>query len=402
MKRIYHDLIEEHIGEHRQMLFLMGPRQVGKTTTCRSLVKEHKNFYYLTWDDSKDRELILQGPKAVAAQVGLEGLLGSTPVIVFDEIHKYADWKNFLKGFYDGFSDRLHILVTGSARLDVYKKGGDSLMGRYFLYRFHPLSVAEIVTPQLCESEIRSPKPITDDQFQALWHFGGYPDPYLKASDRFFNRWSNLRFQQLVQEDVRDLTRVQELKQLEVLSSLLSHQVGAQTSYESLAQKVRVTGHTVRNWIEVLGSLYYCFPLRPWSRNIARALIKEPKYYLWDWAQVVDPGARAENFVASHLLKAVHFWTDTGLGRYDLYYIRDKDKREVDFVVVRNDEPWFLVEVKMSNSKGISPSLGYFQSTTGAKHAFQVVIDLPYVNRDCFQEVRPVIVPAKTFLSQLV
>ena len=161
-------------------------------------------------------------------------------------------------------------------------------------------------------------------------------------------------------------------------------------------------GHTIRSWIETLCSLYYCYELRPWSKNIARALIKEPKYFLWDWAQVSDMGARAENFVASHLLKAVHFWTDAGFGRYDLYYIRDKDQREVDFLVTHQDEPWFLVEVKMSDNKGIAPALSYFQKATGAKHAFQVVLDLPWVNRNCFEENRPVIVPARTFLSQLV
>lgn len=403
MKRLYQAAIIEHIKENKQMLFLMGPRQVGKTTTCRSLQKEFKYFSYFTWDDQGDREQILGGPKAVAMSIGLEGLPESKPLVVFDEIHKYPDWKNFLKGFYDGYSERAHILVTGSARLDVYKKGGDSLMGRYFLYRFHPLSIAEIADPTLPSTELRlKPVAISEKHFEDLWKFGGYPDSFLKANQRFFNRWSNLRLQQLFQEDIRDLTRIQELKQLEVLATLLKLQVGKQTSYESLAKKVRVTGHTVRNWIETLCSLYYCFEIRPWSKNIARALIKEPKYYLWDWSQVSDPGARAENFVASHLLKAVHFWTDSGFGRYDLHYIRDKDQREIDFLVTRYDEPWFLVEVKISNNKAISPALIHFQKVTNAKHAFQVVIDLPWVNRNCFEETRPVIVPARTFLSQLV
>jgi uncharacterized protein len=403
MQRLYHPAITEHMRENQQMLFLMGPRQVGKTTTARSLSEDFKLFFYFTWDDPSDREQILVGPKSIARTIGLEAILESKPVVVFDEIHKYSNWKDFLKGFYDVYSDRTHILVTGSARLDVYKKGGDSLMGRYFLYRFHPLSVAEIANPALPSTELRlKPIEISEKQFDDLWQFGGYPDPFLKATSRFFNRWSNLRLQQLFQEDIRDLTRVQELKQLEVLATLLKSQTGKQTSYESLAKKVRVTGHTVRNWIEILNSLYYCFEIRPWSKNISRALIKEPKYYLWDWSQMADPGARAENFVASHLLKAVHFWTDSGFGRYDLHYIRDKEQREVDFLVTRNEEPWFLVEVKLSNNKAISPALNYFKNMTGAQHAFQVVIDLPWVNRNCFEETRSVIVPARTFLSQLV
>lgn len=403
MKRLYHAAIIDHIRENRQMLFIMGPRQVGKTTTCHSLMNEFKYFFYFTWDNLEDREKILVGPKSIAIAARLESLLEAKPVIVFDEIHKYSRWKDFLKGFYDSYSHLAHILVTGSARLDIYKKGGDSLMGRYFLYRFHPLSIGEIVDPVFPSTELRSkPIAISKADFDTLWQFGGYPDPFLKTNKRFFNRWSNLRFQQLFQEDIRDLTRIQELKQLEVLANLIKFQAGKQTSYESLAKKVRVTGHTIRHWIETLRSLYYCFELRPWSNNIARALLKEPKYYLWDWSQVEDLGARAENFVASHLLKSVHFWTDAGFGRYDLHYIRDKDQREVDFLVTRNEEPWFLIEVKLSNNKAISPTLEYFQQATGAKHAFQVVIDLPWVNRDCFEETRSIIVPARTFLSQLI
>lgn len=403
MKRLYHAAIIEHLQENRQMLFLMGPRQVGKTTTCRSLKDNFKYFYYFIWDDPMDREQILNGPREIAKSVGLDGFFDSKPVIVFDEIHKYSGWKDFLKGFYDLYSDRTNILVTGSARLDIYKKGGDSLMGRYFLYRFHPLSVAEIANPSFPAEELRlNPTAISEENFNALWEFGGYPDPFLKGTKRFYNRWGHLRLQQLFQEEIRDLTRVQELKQLEVLANFLRLQVGQNISIDSLAKKVRVTGNTVRNWIEILRSLYYCFELRPWSKNISRSLIKEPKYYLWDWAQVEDVGARAENFIASHLLKAVHFWTDSGFGQYNLYYIRDKDQREVDFVVTRNDEPWFLVEAKLSNNKEISPALGYFQKATGAAFAFQVVVDLPWVNRNCFEEKRPIIVPARTFLSQLI
>lgn len=181
-------------------------------------------------------------------------------------------------------------------------------------------------------------------------------------------------------------------------------QVGKTTTCRSLKDDFKHFFYFTwdENWIEILNALYYSFELRPWSKNISRALIKEPKYYLWDWAQVMDSGARAENFVASHLLKAVHFWTDSGFGRYEMHYIRDKEQRGVDFLVTKNEKPWFLVEVKMSDNKGISPGLIYFQKETGAEHAFQVVIDLPWVNRNCFEVDQPVIVPARTFLSQLV
>jgi len=403
MKRLYFSAVREHFKENKQMLFLMGPRQVGKTTTCCSLREIFDHFTYLSWDDPYDRALILAGPQAIATAVGLQVISETKPIVAFDEIHKYPDWKNFLKGFYDIYSDRIHIIVTGSARLDVYKKGGDSLMGRYFLYRFHPLSVAEIITKTFPLTELRTTSTeISESLFQHLWLFGGYPDPFLKANNRFFNRWSHLRVQQLFNEEVRDVTRVHELKQLEVLANLLKLQVGQQTSHESLAKKVKVTGHTVRSWLEILNSLDYSFELRPWFQNISRSLIKEPKYYLWDWAQVQDEGARAKNFIASHLLKAIHFWSDAGFGQYGLHYIRDKDKGEVDFLFTRDQVPSFLVEVKKGHNKLISRSLAHFQNILGTAHAFQVVIDLPCVNCNCFQEEKPVIVPARSFLSQLI
>jgi uncharacterized protein len=403
MKRLYSDVIKEHFEENRQMLFIMGPRQVGKTTTCTQLADKHALSFYFTWDNPDDRELVIAGANAIAQAIDLASLKGSIPLVIFDEIHKYSAWKNFLKGLYDSFPHQLHILVTGSARLDVYKKGGDSLMGRYFLYRFHPLTVAEILSPQPQPEEInKTPKKIQANKFNSLWKFGGYPDPYLKADQRFFNRWKNLRFQQLFQEEIRDLTRIQEIAQLELLAKLLKQQVGSQTSYTSFAKAVRTTDTTIRKWINTLNSLYYSFELRPWSKNISRSLLKEPKYYLWDWSEIEDIGAKAENFIASHLLKAVHYWTDFGFGVYGLYYLRDKDKREVNFLITKDEKPWFLVEAKYRNNHSISSSLKYFQKATNCKHAFQVVIDLPYVDKSCFNITKPIIVPAKTFLSQLV
>ena len=293
--------------------------------------------------------------------------------------------------------------MTGSARLDVYKKGGDSLMGRYFMYRFSPLTIGEILHQDLPKSELRPmPEAIKETDFQALWEFGGYPDPYMKRDKRFYNRWQNLRFQQLFQEEVRDLTWVQELGQIEVLAKILSRQVGQQTSYESLAKHVRVSGNTIRAWTGILSSLYYSFEIRPWSKNITRSLLKEPKYYLWDWSQIEEEGARAENFIASHLLKAIHFWTDYGFGNYNLYYLRDKEQREVDFLVTTNEVPWFLVEVKKAYIPQISRALAYFQEATQASYAFQVCLEMPFVKKSCFESKELVVVSALSFLSQLI
>ena len=275
-------------------------------------------------------------------------------------------------------------------------------MGRYLRYRCHPLSVGEILHPTLPTQEIRPPGLLEEELFLKLLNYGGFPDPFLKGSKRFWNQWKGLRAEQLFREDLRDLTRIQEVAQLEVLAELLRHQSGQLTSYEALAKKVRVSPNTIRSWLEALRAFYYCFELRPWSKNITRSLIKEPKYYLWDWSLCENDGARAENFIASHLLKAVHFWTDYGFGDFHLYFLRDKEKREVDFIVTKNQKPWMLVEVKRSENKGLSSSLLHFQAQTGAPYAFQVAVEMNYVDSDCFAAEVPQVVPARTFLSQLI
>ncbi len=385
------------------MAMVSGPRQVGKTTLARSIYGERETFYF-NWDDFDDRELLLRGGKAIAQHISLDQLRPHPPLVVLDKIHKFSKWKQLVKGFYDKYPGQCHILVTGSARMDVYKKGGDSLMGRYFNYRLHPLSVREVtdVTHIDEHTDIQMPQALPDEDFEALLTWGGFPEPYLKRDRRFFNRWSKLRQQQLLQEDVRELTQVQGLGQIEMLAILLKHQAGQLTSYSNLAKKIRVSVDTVRRWLGVLEAMYYCFAIRPWTKNITRSLLKEPKYYLWDWAQCTDIGARNENFIASHLLKAVHYWSDSGSGDYGLYFLRDKEKREVDFLVSKNGGPWFIVEIKSSMNQPLSASLEAFAKQLNVDHVFQVAIDGEYVDKNAFDLKHPVIVPAKTFLSQLV
>ncbi len=386
------------------MVLLSGARQVGKTTLACT-IDPGPDLYYLNWDDADDRELLLRGTRAMAQHMGLERLRARLPLLVLDEIHKYSKWKQLLKGLYDKHQGQCRILVTGSARLDVYKKGGDSLMGRYFHYRLHPFSVRETLQGKVATddaADIQAPRLPTDGDFEALLRWGGFPEPFLKRDQRFFNRWSKLREQQLLQEDVRELTRVQELGQLELLAVLLKSQAGQLTSYSKLAKKVRVSVDTIRRWLGILEAMYYCYSIRPWSKNITRSLLKEPKYYLWDWSQCKDVGARNENFIASHLLKAVQYWTDTGRGDYGLYFLRDKEKREVDFLVSKDGKPWFIAEVKSSMNAPLSASLAMFAKQTGVEHVFQVAIDGDFVDKDVFKINHPVIVPAKTLLSQLV
>lgn len=397
MERLYGRILRDHLRQHRQMAFVSGPRQVGKTTTCRALGDR-----YFSWDLPDHSRLVISGPRAVAEAAGLFILSDAKPVVVFDELHKYPRWKTFLKGFFDLHEQDCRILVTGSSRPDVFRKGGDSLMGRYFLYRMHPLSVAELLGTELPDESLwRLPRELAHDQWEALQRWGGFPEPWEKASETFSRRWRNLRRTQLIREDARDLTRIQELPLLEILARLLEERSGQQIIYANLARDVSVSPHTARSWVDTLGSLHFGFCVKPWFRNITSSLRKEPKWFLRDWSVIADEGRRFETLVACHLLKAVEGWTDLGLGTFELRYLRDKLQREADFLIVRDGQPWFLVEAKLSDPVP-SPTLYHFQKQTGAAHAFQVVRDLPYVEANPFERSTPVAVPAKTLLSQLL
>ena len=398
-KRLYDTLLTEHLATNRQMAFISGPRQVGKTTTCRNHADSYAN-----WDNIDDRQQILAGPAKLVERLKLNRLSETIPVALFDELHKHPQWKQFLKGFFDTYVDQVRIVVTGSSRMDTYRRGGDSLMGRYFLYRMHPFSVAEVIHQDLPNPKriVRSPDRIKATDFNALWDHGGYPEPFLKRDRRFSRRWQSLRTQQLLREDVRDFTQIQHIDQLEMLVNLLNVRSSHQLVYSNLAKDIRISGDTVRRWIDTLRSLHLGFLIKPWFKNISRSLRKEPRWFLRDWTDIDDAGDKAETFVGCHLLKAVDGWNDMGFGKFRLAYLRDKRQREVDFVVVRDGKPWFLVEVK-HHEEDIGASLKYYQEQTKAPFAFQAVIDADYVNVDCFAKPRgPMMVPAKTLLSQLL
>ena len=402
MERLYNQLIKQHFIDLDQMLFMAGPRQVGKSTISMTAKKTTNRFLILNWDNEKHRKIILRGEEAILAKLEFHQLAEEKPTLVFDEIHKYKDWKNYLKGFYDIYKGKINIIVCGSAKLDIYKKGGDSLMGRYILYRIHPFTLREIIKPEITENLINKPTKIDRKIYDDLLNLGGYPEPFLKKNQRFSNQWRRLRMQQLFREEIIELKQISELSLLEALAHILSEQSGGLTSYTNLAHAIKVSADTIKRWMTILESFYFCFKIQPWHKNVKRSLLKEPKVYLWDWTLVDDMGAKIENFVASHLLKAVHWWTDHGLGNFNLYYIRDKEQREVDFLVSRDNKPWFIVEVKTSNNKQLSPHLANFQRQTGAQHAFQVIHNLEHVEQDCFSHTEPIKVPMTTFLSQLV
>lgn len=396
-KRIYSAIVADHLSKYRQMIFLSGPRQVGKTT----LASEHATVY-VSWDKEKDRQAILSGADELAKKIGvIDRRVGKLPVVSFDEIHRYSKWKTFLKGFFDSFEKNCKIIATGSARMNIYKRGGDSMMGRYFPYRMHPFSVGELVLPEIPDdAAVRTPRHLSEEEWQALVKFGGFPEPFITRDDRFQKKWRMLRMEQLLREDIRDLTRTVELDLMEHLAVLLANRSGEQLVYASLARETNASEPTMKKWVTILKSFFYGFEIRPWSKNVENSLRKTTKWFLRDWSNIEDIGKRNETMIACHLLKAVELWTDIGIGEFDLFYLRDKQKHEVDFLVTRDRKPWFLVEAKTSDTS-ISSTLYKMQKAIGAKHAFQVVMDLPFEKADAFAHTEPIVVPARTFLSQL-
>ncbi len=318
----------------RKMVFMAGPRQVGKTTLARGLLRGRPG--YLNWHVAADRERILLRE------------LPAAPLWVFDEIHKYRSWRGLLKGLYDDRRAGQRILVTGSARLDLYRHGGDSLQGRYHLLRLHPLSAGEL--------GLR-----TRQDLEGLLRLGGFPEPYFGASETQARRWSREYRTRLVREEVVDLERVQDLGNLELLVLRLPALVSSPLSINALREDLQVSHKTASNWIEVLERLYAIFRLPPFGAPKLRAVKKEQKHYHFDWTLVREPGPRFENLVAAHLLKWVHFEEDTKGRDLELRYFRDIDGREVDFVVVEDRRPILAIEVKLGDSE-ISRGLRYFRA----------------------------------------
>ena len=374
-RRLLTQLRELHSSE--KMLLLPGPRQVGKTTLSKMALEIWPdNGLYLNWDIANHRRQILSGEDLLADWRRAD----KRPMIVFDELHKMRRFKSWLKGFYDEFKDESAVWVTGSGRLDLYQKGGDSLLGRYFLYRMHPISIGEL-HPLNINEEIIDPDEgwqilIGGDlecaDIEPLLKFGGFPEPFLKQNKSFHTKWIRSRRELVTHEDVRDLTRIEDVDRLEHLVFLLNPRVGSPLSINSLRGDLSVAFETIRGWIQTLERLYYIYGVPPYSHRLQRAIRREHKFYFWDWSEINDEPARFENFVMSHLLKACHTWSDFGLGEFKLWFIRDREKREVDALVTRNHEPWLLVEVKQ-NDRDISKPLLRFADLLNCRKVVQVV-----------------------------
>lgn len=359
----------------RKMIFIGGPRQVGKTTLALGLLgkgADETHPAYFNWDD----------PRAAARLRRLELPPGES-LLVLDEIHKYARWRNLVKGIYDTEKSRRRIVVTGSARLDYYRKGGDSLANRYRYFRLHPFSLREL-----------NPSPTKSD-LETLLRFGGFPEPLFQQDEREHRIWKRDRVARVVRDDLRDLEQVREISLVEQLVDLLPARVGSPLSIKSLREDLEVDYKTVERWLTILENLYLCFRISPFGPPKVRAVKKERKLYLWDWSMTPEGGPRFENLVASQLLKYCHFVEDSEGYTMELRFLRDTDKREVDFVVLRDRKPLFAVECK-SGERGVSPAIRYFAERTAIPRFFQV-----HLGDRHFESGTVTVIPFRTFCHEL-
>ena len=355
----------------KKMVLLSGPRQSGKTTLARALLPGGKRAAatrYLNWDDDESRTRILQGA------------FPHQGMIVFDELHKYGRWRNFVKGLYDRERETLKILVTGSARLDLYRRGGDSLQGRYHHLRLHPLSLKE-----------------ADCTLKDLMALGPFPEPLLSGSQTDARRWSRQYRSRLVREDVADLERVTEMGAIENLSIRLPALVGSPLSLNALREDLQVAHKTVERWLDIFERLMYVFRLEPFGPPRIKAVKKSRKHYLFDWTAIEDNGARFENLIAFHLMKECHYLEDTEGRDVELRFFRDVEGREVDFVQLEDKNPVRFVECKLADTT-ISPALLYLRRKFPSVEALQV-ISTRNVDRIGHEGIR--LVSADKFLAAL-
>ncbi len=328
--------------KRKKMVFLGGPCQVGKTTFAKSFLKKG-SLGYLNYDYVKDKKEIIAG-----------NFPSDEPIVIYDEIHKFARWRNLVKGIHDVHKDDFNILVTRSARLDLYRKGGNSLLGRYEYFRLHPFSITEA----RCS-------------VQELMQLSGFPEPLFAGSKKIWRKWQNERIQKIIHEDIVSIEKVKEISLLDLLIDNLPNRVGAPLSLKSIREDLEVSHDAVKKWLEIFDRMYLTFRISPFGSPKIRAVKKEQKLCFYDWSYCNDPGAKFENLVASHLLKYCHYIEDSEGHKMELRFLRDIDKREIDFVVLKNKKPLFAVECKTSD-RALSPTIAYYKARTLIPKFYQV------------------------------
>ncbi|MEW6185164.1 MAG: AAA family ATPase [Thermodesulfobacteriota bacterium] len=376
IKRTAIEIVDEIIEKDKKMAFVSGPRQVGKTTLAKQYLTQFRQGLYLNWDIPTHQKRILTDPLFFEK----ENRDPRKPfLVILDEIHKYARWKNFLKGSYDQGQEDFRFLITGSGRLELFKKGGDSLLGRYFSVPLFPLGVGELkgklITLKDFKKMLESPPSASaegKEKYSHLFRFSGFPEPFVRGTTTFYNRWFAERKTLLLREDIRDSSAIREISLLEHLAQLIPDRVGNPLSLNALKIDVGVAFETIRNWMLLLEQFFYLFRLAPFTGRLTRTLKKENKAYLFDWVEVENESLRFENLVALHLLKAVRVWKAMGEGELRLHFIRDKEKREVDFVLFEKGKPLCLVECK-TTEEGLAPNLLHFQKKLSVPIAVQVL-----------------------------
>jgi uncharacterized protein len=357
--------IWKELTKEKRMIFMAGPRRVGKTTLGEMIGESYSNHAYLNWEIPTDRMCLIRNP---AFFEETERKDESTPLVMFDEINRYRGWRKYLKSAYDRTEGDYQFLVTGSSRLDYPQRRGDSLAGRYYLQHLWPFTQAELGRANLkAEDFFHSFLQVSMDRHSELWGLwetiseqSGFPEPYLSGRKTSYRRWSTAYAQQLIREDIRDLTGIRAMAEIETLYELLPSQVGQLLSVPALAQGLQVAYNTVRSWLLTLQRFFMICSLAPWSRGLPRAIREGQKIYLWDVPRVADPHQRFENMVALELWRAVSTWNEMGYGRFGLHFLRTKDQQEVDFLVVDDGKPVLMVDAKLDDPQP-SPALYKFQ-----------------------------------------